>query len=128
VSGRVSQGALPVSGMPWGLGMRIRIRSRIQGLIYSLRAIYSCTARHAQLRDLGLRLEIKSRSGHARGAVGWELELGAGRGPSELIANRQSRMVAGGASVASTCQCLPKNPVFESRRGRGFGFGFFRLI
>ena len=26
-------------------------------------SIYSCTARHAQLRDLGLRLEIKSRSG-----------------------------------------------------------------
>jgi hypothetical protein len=42
----------------------LRIRSRILGLIYSLRAIYSHTARPAQLRDLGLRLEIKSRSGH----------------------------------------------------------------
>jgi hypothetical protein len=32
----------------------LRIHSRILGLIYSLRAIYSCMARqHAQLRDLG---------------------------------------------------------------------------
>ena len=52
-----------IAGWRHALGMRIRIRSRIQGLIYSLRAIYSYTARHAQLRDLGVRLEIKSRSG-----------------------------------------------------------------
>jgi hypothetical protein len=31
-----------------------------------LRAIYSCTARHAHLRDLGLRPEIKSRSGQSK--------------------------------------------------------------
>ena len=58
-SGRLSQGALPVSGMPWGPVWGLLC----QPSIYSLRAIYSCTARHAQLRDLGLRLEIKSRSG-----------------------------------------------------------------
>ena len=60
-SGRLSQGALPVSGMPWGPVWGLLC----QPSIYSLRAIYSCTARHAQLRDLGLRLEIKSRSGQS---------------------------------------------------------------
>jgi hypothetical protein len=40
----------------------VRLRCRLAPNLLTSRAIYSCTARYAQLCDLGLRLEIKSSS------------------------------------------------------------------
>jgi hypothetical protein len=47
---------------PWRSGGSVAL-DRSSGLIYLLRTTCSYPAPHAQLRDLGLRLEIQSRSG-----------------------------------------------------------------
>jgi hypothetical protein len=47
----------------------IRLRCRLAPNLQTSCNLLMCTARHAQLRDLGLRPEIKSRSGQIALAI-----------------------------------------------------------